>query len=125
MDFSFTPDQETLRHHVKELLDDVCPPREPYQALSKHGWFGMILPPEYGGTGDSAIDLAILLEETGKHFEELAMWLPGNSIKMSGMTGTISKPAQRLGEHTDAVMRGLLNLSSEQIASLRKKGAIG
>ena len=88
MDFSFTPDQETLRAHLKELLDEVCPPeyaercdndatppREAYQALAKHGWFGLILPAEYGGTGGSAIDLAILLEETGRHFEELAMWL--------------------------------------------------
>ena len=73
MDFSFTPDQETLRAHVKELLDDVCPPdyaercdnearppREAYQALAKHGWFGLAIPAEYGGTGGSAIDLAIL-----------------------------------------------------------------
>lgn len=88
MDYSFTPDQETLRSHLKELLDEVCPPeyaercdndatppREAYEALAKHGWFGLILPVEYGGTGGSAIDLAILLEETGRHFEELAMWL--------------------------------------------------
>lgn len=88
MDFSFTPDQETLRAHLNELLDEVCPPeyaercdneasppREAYQALAKHGWFGLILPVEHGGTGGSAIDLAILLEETGRHFEELAMWL--------------------------------------------------
>ena len=72
----------------KELLDHVCPPeyaercdneaqppREAYQALAKHGWFGLAIPAEYGGTGGSAIDLAILLEETGRHFEELAMWL--------------------------------------------------
>jgi alkylation response protein AidB-like acyl-CoA dehydrogenase len=88
MDFSFTSDQETLRSHLNELLDEVCPPeyaescdnearppREAYAALAKHGWFGLILPLEYGGTGGSAIDLAILLEETGRHFEELAMWL--------------------------------------------------
>jgi acyl-CoA dehydrogenase len=88
MDFSFTPDQETLRSHLNELLDEVCPPeyaescdnearppREAYQALAKHGWFGLILPVEHGGTGGSAIDLAILLEEAGRHFEELAMWL--------------------------------------------------
>src|SRR5512146_2152211 len=88
MDFSFTPDQETLRTHVSELLDEVCPPayakrcdnegtppREAYQALAKHGWFGLAIPAEYGGSGGSAIDLAILLEETGRHFEELAMWL--------------------------------------------------
>src|SRR3990170_4763060 len=88
MDYSFTPDQETLRGHLTELLDEVCPPeyaercdndatppREAFEALAKHGWFGLILPVEYGGTGGSAIDLAILLEETGRHFEELAMWL--------------------------------------------------
>jgi acyl-CoA dehydrogenase len=88
MDFSFSDDQETLRGHVRELLDEVCPPeyaercdneerppREAYQALAKHGWFGLILPTEYGGAGGSAVDLAILLEETGRHFEELAMWV--------------------------------------------------
>ena len=88
MDFSFTQEQEALRRHVRELLDDVCPPeyaercdndahppREAYQALAKHGWFGLVVPEEYGGTGGSAIDLAILLEEAGHHFEELAMWL--------------------------------------------------
>jgi alkylation response protein AidB-like acyl-CoA dehydrogenase len=88
MDYSFSPDQETLRGHIRELLDEVCPPeyaercdndaqppREAYAALAKHGWFGLILPAEYGGAGGSAIDLAILLEETGRHFEELAMWL--------------------------------------------------
>jgi len=88
MDFSFTPDQESLRTHLTELLDEVCPPqyaercdneatppREAYEALAQHGWFGLALPAEYGGSGGSAIDLAILLEETGRHFEELAMWV--------------------------------------------------
>ena len=50
--------------------------------------------------------------------------LPGNPIKMSGMSGTISKPAPRLGEHTDAVLGELLNLSADQIAGLRNKNAI-
>jgi acyl-CoA dehydrogenase len=103
MDFSFTPEQEELRNHVNELLDDICPPdyakrcddearppREAYQALAKHGWFGLILPPEYGGTGGSAIDLAIVLEEIGRHYEELAMWFfrtlcyGGNAIMQQG-----------------------------------------
>jgi acyl-CoA dehydrogenase len=88
MDFSFTQDQEDLRAHVRELLDHVCPPEyaencdnekkpphEAYNALAKQGWFGLAIPTEYGGTGGSAMDLAILLEETGRHFEELAMWL--------------------------------------------------
>jgi len=88
MDFSFTPEQEEMREHVVKLLDDVCPPeyaercdreakppREAYQALAKHGWFGLAIPAEYGGSGGSPIDLAILLEEAGRHFEELGVWL--------------------------------------------------
>jgi len=88
VDFSFTPEQESLRGHVQELLRAVCPPeyaercdrearppREAYQALGKQGWLGLNIAPEYGGGGGSAIELAILLEETGKHFEELAMWV--------------------------------------------------
>ena len=50
--------------------------------------------------------------------------LPGNPIKMSGMAGTPSRPAPRLGEHTDAVLRELLSLSAQKIADLRRQGAI-
>jgi crotonobetainyl-CoA:carnitine CoA-transferase CaiB-like acyl-CoA transferase len=50
--------------------------------------------------------------------------LPGNPIKMSGMEGAISKPAPRLGEHTDEVLRGLLNLSENEIAGLRAASAV-
>ncbi len=50
--------------------------------------------------------------------------LPGNPIKVSGMTGTISNPAPRLGEHTDAILHELLSLSPERIAALREQGAI-
>lgn len=88
MDFSFTAEQESLREALRELLDAVCtpeyaqacdiegrPPREAYEALAKHGWFGLILPSEYGGAGATPVELAILLEEVGRHFEELGMWL--------------------------------------------------
>jgi crotonobetainyl-CoA:carnitine CoA-transferase CaiB-like acyl-CoA transferase len=50
--------------------------------------------------------------------------LPGNPIKMSGAPATPSQPAPRLGEHTDAVLSGLLSLSAERIADLRRQGAI-
>ena len=50
--------------------------------------------------------------------------LPGNPIKMSGMEGTISKPAPRLGEHTDSVLREFLNLAPADIARLRAEGAV-
>ena len=50
--------------------------------------------------------------------------MPGNPIKMSGIDKTISTPAPKLGEHTDAVLREVLALSSDTIAELRRLGAI-
>jgi acyl-CoA dehydrogenase len=88
MDFELSPEQHGIRHHVRELLDEVCPPeyaqqcddrqqppREALNALARHGWLGLIAPEEYGGSGGSAIDLAILLDEIGFHFEELGLWV--------------------------------------------------
>ncbi|MGI9381467.1 MAG: acyl-CoA dehydrogenase family protein, partial [Methyloligellaceae bacterium] len=51
------------------------PPREAYNALAEQGWLGIIVPKEYGGSERNAIELAILLEEAGRHFEELGVWL--------------------------------------------------
>src|SRR5688572_24586267 len=88
MDFSFSTEQDSLRNHLRELLDEVCapeyaercdnegrPPREAYDALAKHGWFGLILPSQYGGQDAGPVELAIMLEEIGRHFEELGMWV--------------------------------------------------
>jgi len=58
------------------------------------------------------------------HPEAGRVRLPGNPIKMSGMEGTISKPAPLLGEHTDAVLDRLLGLSTGEIEALRKAGAV-
>lgn len=50
--------------------------------------------------------------------------MPGNPIKMTGMEGTISKPAPMLGEHTDDVLSKLLGLDAAAIAALRATGAV-
>ena len=88
MNFGLTSEQLAMRDHVKALLDKTCsldyvarcdesgqPPREAFQALADHGWLGLIAPEEYGGVNGSPTDLAVLLEETGHHFEELGLWL--------------------------------------------------
>jgi acyl-CoA dehydrogenase len=88
MHFGITSDQESMIGHVRTLLDDVCsmayaarcdeqaaPPREAFDALARGGWLGLIAPEEYGGAAGTPTDLALLLEETGNHFEELGLWL--------------------------------------------------
>ncbi|CAN1525225.1 CaiA Acyl-CoA dehydrogenases [Burkholderiaceae bacterium] len=88
MNFGISNEQESMISHVRTLLDDVCsleyaakcddtktPPREAFDALARNGWLGLIAPEEYGGAGGSPTDLALLLEETGNHFEELGLWL--------------------------------------------------
>lgn len=88
MSFDNTSEQEAMLGHVRTLLDEVCsmayaaqcdetqtPPRKAFEAMAKNGWLGLIAPEEYGGAGGSPTDLALLLEETGNHFEELGLWL--------------------------------------------------
>ena len=88
MDYSFTQDQLDLQNHIQDLLAAECPPEyaeacdrqgtppvEAYKALAKMGWLGLIIPKKFGGAGGNAIDLAILLEAAGRHFEELGVWL--------------------------------------------------
>jgi alkylation response protein AidB-like acyl-CoA dehydrogenase len=88
MNFGNTSDQELMLHSVRFLLDDVCsmdyatkcdnnrtPPREAFDAMAQNGWLGLIAPESFGGSGGSPTDLALVLEETGHHFEELGLWL--------------------------------------------------
>jgi len=103
MDFSFSQEQEELRAHARDLLVAACPqdyiercdrerqpPREAYDTVGRQGWLGLIVPEEYGGAGGSAIDVAILLEEAGRQYEELAMWMfrtmtyGGNAVATHG-----------------------------------------
>ena len=88
MNFGNTSDQELMLQSVRSLLDDVCsmdyaakcdinhtPPREAFDAMAQNGWLGLIAPESFGGSGGSPTDLALVLEETGHHFEELGLWL--------------------------------------------------
>jgi formyl-CoA transferase len=50
--------------------------------------------------------------------------LPGFPYKFSQTPAEIQRPPPMLGEHTEEVLTGLLNYSTEDVAALRDKGAI-
>ncbi len=50
--------------------------------------------------------------------------LIGNPIKYSKTPVAYDRPPPRLGEHTDQVLKELLDLSPAEVAALRESGAI-
>ncbi len=79
LDFSYTPAQEKLRAAAREfsnrelrrefLREIDASGRAPHELLPKMaalGFTGLPVPIEYGGTGGSATDVAVLLEEIGR-----------------------------------------------------------
>ncbi len=50
--------------------------------------------------------------------------VPGSVLKMSRTPGTIDRPHPDLGQHTEEILRDLLDPSEEEIAAWKKSGAI-
>jgi crotonobetainyl-CoA:carnitine CoA-transferase CaiB-like acyl-CoA transferase len=48
----------------------------------------------------------------------------GIVVRMSATPGTLTAPAPLLGEHTDAVLKGLLGMDEEELSLLRDAGAL-
>ena len=78
--FGFSEEQRQMRASVLGLLNRVLPPTrireldkageypfEAHKALADAGYMGLIYPTEYGGTGGSYMDLAVLGEALGYH----------------------------------------------------------
>ncbi len=96
MDFTFNEQQKMTRAQLRAFLCDSCSSTlvreveannldyspELYQKLADLGWFGLKVPPEYGGIGGTWVDMAIFYEEAGR-----AM-LPGPNYNM-GLVGQI------------------------------------
>ena len=80
MDFGLSEDQELLQRTAAEFLGAECPPsfvrqvtrdeegfpRALYRQMADLGWFGLIVPEDYGGAGLRLIDLALLAEQLGR-----------------------------------------------------------
>ena len=80
MEFEFTDDQLELQRAVRDILDAEAPPElaravadghtgaaDFWQTLTRLEWPAMALPEEAGGLGYGWVELAIVLEELGRH----------------------------------------------------------
>jgi alkylation response protein AidB-like acyl-CoA dehydrogenase len=85
MNFDLTPAQQEMKAALRAFLLRECPieyvrecdeaerfPVELFGKLAVGGWLGLPITEEYGGTGGSCTDLAVLLEELASHFEAAA-----------------------------------------------------
>src|SRR6059036_3853194 len=80
MDFRFTDAQTLLVNTAREFLRRRCPPpvveesvasergfsAELWKEISLLGWPGLLIPPDYGGSGGSLLDVSLLIEEMGR-----------------------------------------------------------
>ena len=97
MDMSLTDQQQTLKETARDFLalecttslvremeeDDRGYPTDLWERMAGLGWMGLPIPEEYGGSGGTLTDLAVLLEEFGRAL------VPGpffNSVALVGLT---------------------------------------
>ena len=80
MDLGLTEIQQMLKNSAREFLSQECPltlvremeedsrgyTDELWRNIAGLGWPGVAIPEQYGGTGGSFLDLAVLLEEIGR-----------------------------------------------------------
>jgi alkylation response protein AidB-like acyl-CoA dehydrogenase len=81
VDFDLSDDQLALRDAARDLLDGMASPeqvrahsagsepldRSLWSAMVEQGWLGVELAEAHGGLGLGAVELAVLLEEIGRH----------------------------------------------------------
>ncbi|MBM3944723.1 MAG: acyl-CoA dehydrogenase [SAR202 cluster bacterium] len=80
MDFGLDETQQLLKNSAADFLDRECPTShvramesdalgyDPalWSKMASQGWMGLALPEEHGGAGLGFVELALLLEETGR-----------------------------------------------------------
>mgnify|MGYP001419449974 CR=1 FL=1 len=97
MDLGLTEIQQMLKSSAREFLSQECPltlvrameehelgvTEDLWRQIASLGWTGLVFPEQYGGTGGDFVDLAVLLEETGRSL------LPGpffSTVILGGLT---------------------------------------
>jgi acyl-CoA dehydrogenase len=67
--------REVSKEYVRRCDEERVPPVELFEAVAANGWLGVNVPEEHGGAGGGPVELAVLLEELGKGFLDLAFWV--------------------------------------------------
>jgi alkylation response protein AidB-like acyl-CoA dehydrogenase len=117
MDFTLSEEQEMLRKTARDFLEEKCPktlvrdmesdekgyPPALWHEMAGLGWMGLAFPESFGGSGMSFLDLAILLEETGR------ACLPGpflSSVVLGGLTILDAGNEQQKQEYLPVIASG-------------------
>ncbi len=80
MDFRPTPAQQLIVSTARDVLKKHCPPELAqrvaldargvddglWRRMAELGWQGLLVPPEFGGSGGSLLDVILLVEEMGR-----------------------------------------------------------
>ncbi|MCU1428345.1 MAG: acyl-CoA dehydrogenase domain protein [Actinomycetia bacterium] len=108
MDFDLSDDQIALRDGACELLDDLASPArvrahtttgEAYdgalwRAMTEQGWLGVDAQERHGGLGLGTVEVAVLLEELGRHCAPapfLTNVLAANAFAAAGDDATVER----------------------------------
>jgi alkylation response protein AidB-like acyl-CoA dehydrogenase len=134
MDVALTDEQQQLRISAREFLEAECPmhfvrlgvdpperaptstdPAASWQPLwskmAALGWHGLAIPEAYGGAGLGFVELAVLLEETGRALLPAPFF---SSAVLGAQTLLIGADASSRDELLPAVARGQLRLTLAQ-----------
>jgi alkylation response protein AidB-like acyl-CoA dehydrogenase len=128
MDLGFTDEQELLRRQARDFLDRECPtarvrqvmedelghdPRM-YARMVELGWTAIPFAERHGGLGLGLVDLAVVLEEMGRHVVPSPFQ---SSVGLAGMTvaasGDEAQAARLLPSICDGSRRATVALVEE------------
>jgi alkylation response protein AidB-like acyl-CoA dehydrogenase len=122
MDLGLSEEQEMLKKSARDFLQKECPKRlvrqldesdegysvELWRRMAELGWMGLVFPEEYGGSGRSFLDLAILLEEMGYNI------VPGpffSAVVLGGLTVLLGGNEEQKTEFLPKLARGEMILT--------------
>lgn len=122
MDLGLSEIQQMLKNSAREFLSQECPltlvreleedargyTDELWRQIAGLGWPGVAFPEQYGGTGGSFLDLAVLLEEIGRSLT------PGpffSTVVLGGLTVLDAGAEEQKRDILTRVCRGQLLLT--------------